>query len=112
MTGAFAQAGFLFSDDSYIRRAVKSIGFMEENFLVDGDLLRTCYSNQEGLITNLAKPIPGCVDDFANVIGALLDLFQATSLPKYIKLALEVWKLTFDLILTPIPIILTPLIVL
>jgi len=92
MTAAFAQAGFLFSNQFYIDRAVKAIAFMEKNFFVDGDLLRTCYSDKNGLVVNLAKPIPGCVDDFANVIGALLDVFQATMNKKYLELALKLQK--------------------
>lgn len=95
MTGAFAQAGFVFSNEAYIERAIKAIAFIEENFILNRDLLRTCYSNKDGNIVNLENPISACVDDFSNVIGALLEVFQSTSKAHYLRLALEVRFLSY-----------------
>jgi uncharacterized protein YyaL (SSP411 family) len=90
MTQAYAQAGFALCNQSYVDRAVKAAGFIETNFCVNGDLLRTCYVTLSGSVVNLDIPIKACVDDYSNVIGGMIDVFQATGDVKWLKLAVKV----------------------
>jgi uncharacterized protein YyaL (SSP411 family) len=39
---------------------------------------------------NLEIPIKACVDDYSNVIGGMIDVFQATGNVKWLKLAVKV----------------------
>jgi uncharacterized protein YyaL (SSP411 family) len=89
MTSAYAQAGFALGEQSYIDRAVKAAEFIENNFYFEGKFLRTCYVTDSGLVTNLDSPIFACVDDYCNVIGAMIDLFQATGNVKYLNTAVD-----------------------
>lgn len=55
------------------------------------DLLRSCYRDEQNQgVCNLQTPIFGCVDDFANLVAASIDLYHATCDLKYLKQAIQV----------------------
>lgn len=98
MITGYAKAGMALNSQEYIDRAVQAMEFLVKYvFKPDGkgafDLLRSCYrdDNNEG-VTNLKIPIFGCVDDFANLVAASIDLYHATYELKYLEQAIQVGK--------------------
>jgi len=97
MITGFVRAGIGLGIPTYIAAAVKAMDFLQLSVLQEnGDLLRTCYRDPEdpARIVNLTIPILGCVDDFANLIAASIELFQATFDPKYLEQAIKVHRNT------------------
>jgi uncharacterized protein YyaL (SSP411 family) len=97
MITGFARAGMGLRGPEtadYIKCAIKAMDFLKKYVIKEEtyDLLRSCYRDEkdETKVVNLAKPIYGCVDDFANLIAASLDLFHATFEPKYLEQAVKV----------------------
>ncbi len=78
---AFARAGFILDDRRYLEQAVKSSRFILENCYVKG---RLCRSYKDGKGEGKAY-----LDDYAFFIAALLDLFEATTDPYWLKRAME-----------------------
>jgi len=95
MISGFAKAGMALRNPDYISRAAQAMDFLVKYvFVPDGkgnfDLKRTCYRDEKGEdVVNLQIPILGCVDDFANLVAASLELFHATSDVKYLKQAVQ-----------------------
>ena len=77
MISAFAKAGNIFNNKSYIEIARKSVEFIN-NYLrgKDGSLLHR-YRNSEA-------SIPAYIDDYAFFIEALINLYEATFETKYL----------------------------
>lgn len=97
MITGYAKAGMALGSQIYIDRAIQAMDFLTQNvFKTDGhgklDLLRSCYRDEQNHdhVVNLATPIFGCVDDFANLVAASIDLYHATCDLKYLKQAIQV----------------------
>ncbi len=79
--GALATAGVWLDRPDYIARARETAEFILANLSTDGRLRRTWM---EGEAHHL-----GCLDDYANLIDGLLDLFIATSETRWLRTADE-----------------------
>jgi uncharacterized protein YyaL (SSP411 family) len=95
MISGYARAGMALNSQEYIERAVQAMEFLIKYvFKSEGksfDLLRSCYRDEDNQgVVNLKTPIYGCVDDFANLVGASIDLYQATYDIKYLHQAIKV----------------------
>ncbi len=78
---AFARAGLILNDHRYVEQAVKSARFILENCYVKGKL---CRSYKDGKGHGKAY-----LEDYSFIIAALLDLFEATSDPYWLRRAVE-----------------------
>ena len=76
---AFARAGLILNDHQYVEQAIKTARFIPANCSAQGRLL---HSYQEGTGRGTAY-----LDDYAFVIAALLDLFEATNDPQWLARA-------------------------
>ncbi|MBT3941597.1 MAG: thioredoxin domain-containing protein [Chloroflexi bacterium] len=77
MLTAFAEAGMAFDRPEWIRRAASNATFILDN-LFDGErLLRTWKADPDSDSPGSAK-IPGFLEDYASLGGALLTLYEAT----------------------------------
>ena len=77
MLSAFAEAGLAFGRPEWVERAEQNASFMLDN-LFDGErLLRTWKADTDSPSTGSAK-IPGYLEDYASLGGALLTLYEAT----------------------------------
>jgi uncharacterized protein YyaL (SSP411 family) len=81
MISAFARAGFALNSATYIESAVNAADFILEHLVIDGRLYR---SYKEGRARH-----PAYLDDYAYVIAALLDLYEATQDIQWFTKALE-----------------------
>ncbi len=77
--GALAAAGTLLDRPSYVERAVATADFLLDNLIVDGRLRRVWM---DGAAHHL-----GCLDDHANLADGLIELFLATSDPRWLRAA-------------------------
>ena len=94
MISAFARAGAALGKSEHVARAEKAMTFVEKHLKSPtGEVFRTCYreGNDNGSpVVNIDAPILGCVDDFANLVSASLDLFDATSKLEHVERAIQV----------------------
>jgi len=82
MISAFAQAGWMLDEARYIGLAARAARFVLEQMRGDdGSLLRTYRDQKKGASSFL--------DDYAFMVGACLDLYQATGDLDWLKRALE-----------------------
>lgn len=81
MITAFAKGYRVTNDPKYLKAAKDCIGFIENNLLLDGKLLRT-YKN------GTAK-INGYLEDYSYFVNALLDVFEIEPDKKYLELSLK-----------------------
>jgi uncharacterized protein YyaL (SSP411 family) len=79
MISAFAKAAELFDDDMYRRVAVDAVAFVERE-LQRGERLLSTWKD------GVAK-LNGHLDDYAFFAAALLDVFEATQLRRYLEAA-------------------------
>ncbi|HJO38313.1 MAG: thioredoxin domain-containing protein [Vicinamibacterales bacterium] len=77
---AFAQASLALGDAGYAERATHAADFVLSR-LKDGDRLFRSYAGGEARV-------PGYLEDYAFLIAALLDLYEATSEPRWMEEAL------------------------
>jgi len=77
MISAHAQAALVLGDADYARRAEKAAAFLLKNLRRDGRLLRSYKSGQARHNAYL--------DDYACLIAALLDLYEATGKPDWLR---------------------------
>ena len=82
MISAFAKAAELFDDDTYRRVAVDAVAFVERELQRGGRLLSTWKDG-------VAK-LNGHLDDYAFFAAALLDVFEATQLRRYLEAATRI----------------------
>jgi uncharacterized protein YyaL (SSP411 family) len=80
MISAYAQAALAFGDEDYARRAARAASFVLDRMRVDGRLRRTY---KDGRARHNAM-----LDDYAFVIAGLLDLFEATGEPRWLREAI------------------------
>ncbi|XP_022091414.1 spermatogenesis-associated protein 20-like [Acanthaster planci] len=80
MISGFAKGGQVLGDLAYTTRAVQAASFIKENLFntQTGCLVRSCYTDEQGEVTQIADPIEGFVDDYSNLIRGLLDLYEAS----------------------------------
>jgi uncharacterized protein YyaL (SSP411 family) len=86
MIAALAKAGIVFSEPRFTDLAEKAFSFLEESLVQDEQLLHR-YNDGEAAINAMA-------DDYAFLIWALIELYQATFEPKYLEKALH-WNTQF-----------------
>ena len=84
MISAFARAGLILGDSEYTARAVKAIRFILDK-LYKGNRLHRSYKD------NTARH-KAYLDDYAFIIAALLDLYEATHELEWLRKAIELDK--------------------
>uniref|UniRef100_A0A8C7PZR9 Spermatogenesis associated 20 n=1 Tax=Oncorhynchus mykiss TaxID=8022 RepID=A0A8C7PZR9_ONCMY len=85
MLSGFARVGAVLDDKALLERAVQAAGFLKEH-LWDAErqiMLRSCYRGDEMEVD--VSPIAGFLDDYAYVICGLLDLYEATLQPEWLR---------------------------
>ncbi len=81
MISAFAAAGRVLSEPSWVERAGRAADFVLQELRVDGVLQRTWRLGQ--------PKQAGFLDDHAFLIAGLLDLFEATADPRWLREAMS-----------------------
>lgn len=87
MIAALAKAGFIFDDEDLISSEEQGIHFINQQ-LVESDALLHRYKDGEAGIEAMA-------DDYAFLIWALIECYQATFEPRYLEQALH-WNKVFS----------------
>lgn len=80
MIAALAKAGAVFGEEKFVHTAETSIKFISDNLTVDGGLLLHRFRDGEAAIS-------GNLDDYAFIIFALIELYDATFKVEYLKQA-------------------------
>ncbi|XP_034414800.1 spermatogenesis-associated protein 20 isoform X2 [Cyclopterus lumpus] len=91
MLSAYASVGAVLGDKALLERAVQAGNFLKEH-LWDAErqtMLRSCYRGDEMEVQQISPPISGFLDDYAFVIGGLLDLYEATLRTEWLQWAEE-----------------------
>lgn len=86
MIAALAKAGFAFSEDRFLGLAEEAFEFLEINLVENGKLLHRYNAGEAA--------IPAMGDDYAFLIWALIELYEATFNPKYLEKAVH-WNEEF-----------------
>ncbi|MCB9759774.1 MAG: DUF255 domain-containing protein [Alphaproteobacteria bacterium] len=81
MIGALARSGAALGEPRYLDAAAAAARFLLDTVTVDGRLHRSWKDGRVGA--------PGFLDDHANLLSALLDLFEATGAPDWLTGALD-----------------------
>ncbi|XP_071796859.1 spermatogenesis-associated protein 20-like [Asterias amurensis] len=78
MISGFARGGQVLGDASYTARGIQAATFIKEHLYNDqkGCLIRSCYTDKQGEVTQISEPIEGFVDDYSDLIRGLLDLYE------------------------------------
>ncbi|SFM39628.1 thioredoxin domain-containing protein [Salibacterium qingdaonense] len=79
MTAALARAGRAFDSDRYVDAAERAFAFIESHLLQDG---RVMVRYRGGDVKH-----KGFIDDYANILWALLELYESTLKPEYLTKA-------------------------
>ncbi len=82
MISALAKASQVFVRTDYLAAAEKSMNFILSEMIDEGGLLLHRYRQGEA-------SIPGNIDDYAFIIAALIDLYEASFKTKYLKEAVS-----------------------
>ncbi|MEM0286989.1 MAG: thioredoxin domain-containing protein [Nitrososphaerota archaeon] len=85
MIVALARASSMLGDDIYLKRAIDCYNFINKRMTFDGKLFHRYADNEAA--------IPGFLDDYAYMIWACIELYEATFNPSYMHAALELNKL-------------------
>jgi len=88
MVSAYARAALVFGDPDHARRAASAADFVLTKLRKDGRLFRTF---KDGEAKNNA-----CLDDYAFLIAGLLDLFEVTGEPRWLKEAISLDRMLED----------------
>jgi len=86
---AVAKAGFAFSEQQFIDRAEKAAQFVEEHLVSPGKLLHRFKDDEAGIIA--------MADDYAFLIWAYFELYEATFKPQYLQKAIDFNQQFIDL---------------
>ncbi len=81
MISAYAKAGLILQNPDYVQRAIKATKFILNNHYIDGRLFR---SFKDKMVKHNAY-----LNDYAFLIGGLLDLYEVTNDIQWIKQAIE-----------------------
>ncbi|MFA6226624.1 MAG: hypothetical protein WC620_10745 [Methanoregula sp.] len=86
---AFAQAGRVFDNPIYVETANTALQFILTRMRSDdGGLLHRCRDGDAA--------IPGFADDYTSIIHALIELYETTFDPHYLKTALDLNRYLFE----------------
>jgi len=88
MISACAAAGTVLGHGEALEAGVKAADFIERNLTRDGRLLRTWTAGEAKL--------PGYLDDYAFLTGALLDLYEATLDDRFFRRAEALHRVTLE----------------
>ncbi|MCH2448900.1 MAG: thioredoxin domain-containing protein [Gracilimonas sp.] len=86
---ALAKAGFAFSEQQFIDRAEKAAQFVEEHLVSPGKLLHRFKDDEAGIIA--------MADDYAFLIWAYIELYEATFKSQYLQKAIDFNQQFIDL---------------
>ncbi|MEX2604077.1 MAG: glycoside hydrolase family 9 protein, partial [Gracilimonas sp.] len=86
MIAALAKAGFAFSEKQFLKLAEEAFHFLEKKLMENTKLFHR-YNDGEAAIEAMA-------DDYAFLVWALIELYEATFNPEYLKKALQ-WNNQF-----------------
>ncbi len=86
---ALAKAGFAFSEQRFIDMAEKASQFVEERLVSPGKLLHRFKDDEAGIIA--------MADDYAFLIWAYIELYEATFKPQYLQKAIDFNQQFIDL---------------
>ncbi|MFV1883589.1 MAG: thioredoxin domain-containing protein [Balneola sp.] len=89
MIVALAKAGAVFDEASFVEKAESAFRFIEDNLTINGQLMHR-YKEGESSIEAFA-------DDYAYMVWAGIELYEATFKPQYLKRALDWNKKMLDL---------------
>ncbi|XP_010001058.1 PREDICTED: spermatogenesis-associated protein 20 [Chaetura pelagica] len=91
MISGFAQAGVSLAQQHYVSRAAEAAAFLQRHLVQPGSgrLLRSCYRGRDGSVEQSAVPIMGFLEDYAFVIQALFDLYEASLEQSWLEWALQ-----------------------
>ncbi|XP_069510996.1 spermatogenesis-associated protein 20 isoform X2 [Ambystoma mexicanum] len=80
MISAYARGGAILGNKEYVKQAELAATFLRENLFDEdsGRLLRSCYRGEENNVEQNPVPIHGFLSDYAYVIRALFDLYEAS----------------------------------
>ncbi|MEF8831963.1 MAG: thioredoxin domain-containing protein [Candidatus Thermoplasmatota archaeon] len=81
MVAALSKAGFVFEEDRYLDMAEETISFILDELVRDGELYHAYIDGKTS--------VKGGLDDHSFLVWALLNLYQTTFKPKYLKSAIE-----------------------
>lgn len=90
---ACARAGFVLGNDEYLNRAESGLEFLEEVMVKDGELHHTYRDGR--------THTPAFLDDYAFLIKAMLEVFQATGNFDWLDSAKKFFKRTVDVFWDP-----------
>ncbi|XP_041670787.1 spermatogenesis-associated protein 20 [Cheilinus undulatus] len=91
MLSAYARVGAVLGDKALLERAKEAGSFLKEH-LWDAErqtILRSCYRGDQMEVQQISPPISGFLDDYAFIIGGLLDLYEATLKSEWLQWAEE-----------------------
>ncbi len=80
MISAFARAGFAFDDDDFVARGARAAQFVLDNMRRDSRLVR--------VFKDTAASGPAFLEDYAFFIKGLLDLYEASPEPRWLREAI------------------------
>ncbi|XP_071814975.1 spermatogenesis-associated protein 20-like isoform X2 [Apostichopus japonicus] len=91
MISGLSRTAQVLNDSDYLQRAVKAANFVKENLfdVYSGCLLRSSYKGSEGGVEQISQPIGGFIDDYAFIISALLDLYEASYDQSWLEFAVQ-----------------------
>jgi len=87
LISALAKAGTALGKLEYIGAAQQAVKFIEDKLVIAGELKHRYHTGEAA--------IPALQNDYAFYINGLIELYQATFQPKYLKLALK-WQEVLD----------------
>jgi len=88
VVAALSKVGFLFDKHRYLDMAKKTMSFILDDMVIDGDLY---HAYIDGDLT-----VKGGLDDHAFLIWALLNLYQTTFNPEYLEKGIEFTDTMFN----------------
>ncbi|XP_075231782.1 spermatogenesis-associated protein 20 [Lycorma delicatula] len=89
MISGYSHAANVLENADYVKRAIDAANFIK-NYLYNsenGTLYRSCYTDKNGSIVQIANPIRGFLDDYAFLIRGLLDLYECSFDPFWLEWA-------------------------
>jgi uncharacterized protein len=86
MIGAFANAGRILNNNSYVIAAENAFGFIEAKLIIDEQLFHRSRNDAAGVDANL--------DDYAFLVFGLIELYSSTYKAEYLTYAVDLVNLT------------------
>ncbi|XP_059472029.1 spermatogenesis-associated protein 20 isoform X2 [Neocloeon triangulifer] len=89
MLSGLSKAYEAICDETVLDRAIRAADFLKEHMYNEttGTLLRCCYQDEKGNISQINEPISGFADDYAFVIRGLIDLYEASGQSRWLTWA-------------------------